>query len=205
MKRACGAAFLALVLAVPSVATGEVVSRVQFSYFAISGNSPAEIYRSMLSQSKTVRGSKTLASISSTARQKGDLHMSGGSCIARNYRVTLDHHIRLPRLSGASFSATESRDWQALLAFIKQHETKHKHIWQSCALSLSRKVAAVREATCEKASARVRVLWKQMISSCDKQQRSFDSAQTKELMRLPFVVRATNGGSSRNQTAQGGQ
>lgn len=199
MKRALLSAFLALVLSVPSAATGEVVARVNSSYFTVSGNSPAEIYRSMLSQSRSVQGVRTLASISTTARQSGDLRMSGGSCVARNYVITLDIVVRTPRLaSGNSLSAAENRDWQRLLAFIKSHESEHRQIWQSCASALDQKVTDVREPTCEKASARVSAMWKQMISSCDKKQRSFDAAQSRALMQLPFVVKATSGGSSGN-------
>lgn len=199
MKRAVAAAFLALVLGVPSLATGEVISQVNISSFLVSGNSPAEIYRSMLSQSKSVQGGSTLASISTTARQSGDLRMSGASCVAKNYRITLDHRVSVPRLAdGGSLSAAESRDWHGLLAFIKQHESQHKQTWQSCASALDRKVVAVREPTCSKASAKVSALWKQMLSSCEKKHRSFDAAQTRALMRLPFVVRATSGASVRN-------
>lgn len=197
MKRALVAAFLTLVLGLPSAVESEVVANVSSSYFPVSGNSPAEIYRSMLSQSKSVGGGQTLASISTRARQSGDLRMSGGACVARNYTITLDIQVRTPPLvSDNSLSAAEGRDWQTLLAFIRNHEAQHRQIWQSCASALDRKVVSIREPTCERASAKVSALWKRMIADCDRKQRSFDASQTRALMRLPFVKRATGGGGS---------
>jgi hypothetical protein len=55
---------------------------------------------------------------------------------------------------------------------------------------------AIEEATCRELTKRTNLLWSQMISDCDRKQRSFDDEQTKMLLGQQFYIDALRGSST---------
>lgn len=189
----------ALVMAICSPAQGAIVTNVSYSYFNVSGNTPAEIYRAILSRGPQVSGSKALASIATTATQGGRMEKTGGSCRAVGYTIKLNIVIKRPRIANEqALPPADLQLWRQFSGFIKAHEEQHKDVWLSCAADLERKVKAVSAPSCAEASAKVKSLWKQMLARCDKTHRSYDAAQSRALMKQPFMQQAVRVAKGRN-------
>ncbi len=170
------------------------VASTRISYFVISGNTPSEIYRSILRRGPSVGGARAIASAAATAIQDGRLEQSGGSCRVKDYRIKLIFTITRPRIANESaLPAGDRALWRQFSGFVVAHENRHKQVWLSCAADLDRRVRSVRAPNCDQAAAKTNAMWNQMLASCDKKQRAFDAAQARALMQQPFMRRATSG------------
>lgn len=176
-------------------ATAETVSSTRLSYFTISGNTPAEIYRAILRRGPRVDGERAIASADATAVQNGRLEQSGGFCRVKDYRIKLTFRITRPRIANeGALSAGDRALWRQFSRFVVAHEEEHKRVWLACAADLDRRVRSVRAPNCDKAAAKTNAMWNQMLSGCDRKQRAFDADQARELRQQPFIRRALAGG-----------
>jgi predicted secreted Zn-dependent protease len=159
----------------------------KYTYYAISGNSPAEIYTTLVKRGPRVGGVKAYAATTAVSSQSGQL-IQGKSCSLDGYRFKIDFTIKLPKLKNeAALTGTTRTDWKKFSSFLKIHEETHRSIWLACAAELETKVQAVQAKSCSDLNEKTTRLWEQMRVSCAKKQDAFDVAEQARLLRHPFV------------------
>lgn len=177
----------------PLSAIGTVQS-INYSYYPVTGRTPAEVYRSILSRGPTVNGDKAIAATSAEGAQNYGLAQGPSSCQIANHHLSFNFDIQLPR--PIYVSALTPRDralWQKFTVFLKAHELQHTRLWLGCAADLERKVLAIKARKCEDAKAQAEALWRKMKANCDKLQANFDREQRGELLAQPFMQRVMQG------------
>lgn len=178
-----------------AAAGAATVPNIKYSYYTVSGRTPAEIYRAILKRGPTVEGNKALASTSAVAEQDGDLTESPSSCLISDYRLKLSFTVRLPRIQNEAVLPPADRQlWRQFSAFLKQHELRHTQLWLSCAADLERQVTGLKARTCKEASRRAAATWKKSLARCDRLQEAFDAEQRTELLNQPFMRKVMRSG-----------
>ena len=182
------AAMAAAVSAMTSLAQARPVISTSYSYYAVSGSTLHEVYRSMVSRAPSAAGTKGFGV---TTASPGN-QMSVASCKASGrYKIGINVNIRLPRANGSGLSSSESAQWNGFVSFVKRHEETHRTIWLGCASDLERKFQAIAPADCGAAHAKAMALWRQTVSSCMPRQLAFDSGQRSVLRAHPFMKYAS--------------
>lgn len=164
------------------------VQKTKYKYYNINGDTPGEIYNSMIRRGPDVNGVNAYASTSATSSQDGKLIQRGNSCRVDTYIFNIDFTINLPKLKNEkALSGQTSTKWDQFKSFLKTHEEKHRSIWLDCAQSLEAQVKVLRGKTCKDLDGQAAKLWKKMRKSCDKQHAAFDAAEQRRLVKHPFV------------------
>lgn len=177
---------------IAAVATGgeafaKPVETTRYTYYAIGGDTAAEIYESMMRKGPKVNGAKAYAATSATTTQDGKL-LQGASCKVQDYRLKLDFVIKLPKIRNEkALPAADRKRWQQFSSFLKAHEETHREIWMGCAADLERQVKAIKARSCDEADRRATQLWDKIRAACDRKHKAFDAAEQKRLMAHPFV------------------
>ena len=180
-----------LLQAMISTASAKTVSHADVTYFTVGGRTPEEIYRNILDQGPRVNGVRALASINTRTTQDGGLHEEGGVCRVTDYVITLEFKIERPRISNEQILPPDERAmWHQMNDFIAAHENQHKAVWQACAADLDHRIETLSAPNWSELGQKAEALWQEMLDSCDKTQRSFDDAQSRALVKQPFMLRA---------------
>jgi predicted secreted Zn-dependent protease len=185
-------------LAVVTVLSGPLAARplekTNYKYYTIKGDSPGEIYTSMIRRGPDVNGVNAYASTLATSSQNGKLIQQGKSCRIEDYKFSINFTINLPKLKNEqALSGQTSAKWSQFKSFLKSHEETHKSIWMSCAKTLETQVKALRATDCKSLDKQAAALWKKMRASCDKKHTAFDAAEQRRLVKHPFVRLVLNG------------
>lgn len=181
------------ILALAPAAAGTQQS-VEYTYYAVNGRTPAEIYRSILARGPTVAGEKAIAATAAKGIQNYSMAQDSAVCRVTEHRLNFHFTVQLPR--PANLSAMRPQDqalWKQFAVFLKAHELQHTKLWLGCAAELDRSVMALRTPNCKTTARRAESLWKTMKTSCDKLQASFDREQRGELLSQPFMQRVMRG------------
>lgn len=174
-------------LAVAPQAVGQPEFTTKYVYYAIGGNTPLEIYRSMLKRGPRVDGAKAYAATSAESVQSGKLQ-PGQTCHIEDYRLRIDFQIKLPRIKNEKILSTGDRSrWKEFARFLKKHEETHRAIWLTCAADLETKIHSIKAATCAEVEKKSQSLWDATRKACSKKHDAFDAAEQKKLMQRPFV------------------
>ena len=169
------------------LAAAKPTQTTKYSYYAIGGDSAAEIYESMMRKGPKVNGAKAYAATSATTTQDGKL-LQGTSCKVQDYRLKLDFVIKLPKIRNEkALPAADRKRWQQFSSFLKAHEETHREIWLGCAADLERQVKAIKAKSCSEADRKATLLWDRIRAACNKKHQAFDAAEQKRLMAHPFV------------------
>jgi predicted secreted Zn-dependent protease len=162
--------------------------KTDYKYYSIKGDSPQEIYNSMIKRGPDVNGVNAYASTSASSSQNGKLILQGQSCRVENYSFDIKFTINLPTLKNESALVGQtSAKWAQFKSFLKTHEETHRSIWLNCAKTLESQVRALRSSNCKVLEKQAADLWKKMRTSCDKQHAAFDAAEQRRLLKHPFV------------------
>jgi len=186
--------FAALLLSCSPLAAAATVHSINYSYYPVTGRTPAEVYRSILRRGPTVNGDKAIASTTAQGVQNYSLAQQPTSCRVNDQRLDFRFDIQLPR--PIYVSALTPRDralWQNFSVFLRAHELQHTKLWLGCAADLERKVLAINARSCDDAKSQAEALWRKMRASCDKLQANFDREQRGELLAQPFMQRVLRG------------
>ena len=168
-------------------AIGKPNQTTKYTYYAISGNTPAAIYATLVKRGPRVGGVKAYAATTAVSSQSGQL-IQGQNCALDSYRFKIDFTIKLPKLKNeAALTGATRTDWNKFSSFLKIHEETHRSIWLACASALEAKVKAIQAKSCAELNDRSTKLWEQMRVSCAKKQDAFDVAEQARLLRHPFV------------------
>lgn len=187
---------LGLGLVMPAAAS--VLSETQIIYFDVTGVTPAQIYRDILERGPRIGGKEALASIGTRAMQDAGVSEGTGSCGLTDYTIKLQFVIRRPRILHEDIlPADDLALWQQMNEFIAIHENQHKEVWLACASEHESRMSRLTAATCDDLLARAQTMWQQMLSNCDRKQRSYDQDQSMQLMQQPFMQRARQGAGER--------
>lgn len=187
-------AVAALILAGIAPAAAGTQHSVDYTYYSVSGRTPAEIYRSILSRGPMVGGERAIAATVAKGLQNYSMSDDTGACRITEHRLNFRFTVQLPQ--PASLSAMRPRDkalWRQFSAFLKAHELQHTRLWLGCAAELDRSVMAIRASSCKTTARKADSLWRTMKASCDKLQASFDREQRAELLAQPFMQRVMRG------------
>jgi predicted secreted Zn-dependent protease len=186
MRKAAFLSFVVVTMSVVGVAA-KTTQNTNYKYYSINGNSPGEIYSSMVRRGPDVNGVNAYASTSATSSQSGRL-MQGKSCRVEDYKFEIDFTINLPKLrnENALLGSTKSK-WNQFKSFLKTHEEHHRTIWLGCARDLEAQIKALRTTNCKGLDAQAANLWKNMRKSCDRKHAAFDAAEQQRLIVHPFV------------------
>ncbi|MCA3556231.1 DUF922 domain-containing protein [Aestuariivirga sp.] len=189
----CAAAAGLLAGAPPPAAAGTRHS-TDFTTYAVSGRTPAEIYRSILVRGPTVGGVRAIASTSARGVQSYSMLQDGPACRVTGHRISFRFRVQLPRPSKLKALRPKDRAlWQQFSGFLKAHELQHIDLWLGCAAELDRTVTSIRAPNCKATARKVENLWRSMQARCDKLQARFDREQRGELLAQPFMQRVMRG------------
>lgn len=189
LLRAAMALAAALAGSVP--ATAEIVSKTEITYFAVTGKTPAEIYRNILDRGPTVGKDRALAAIGTTATQDGGVEQQGSLCRLTDYVISLDFTITRPKIENEAVLPPADRAlWQRMNDFILVHENEHKDVWLACAADIEKTIMALTAPNCDELISKGQAVWAEKLAACDRTQRKWDKDQASELMRQPFMRRA---------------
>jgi predicted secreted Zn-dependent protease len=183
---------IAAALIVPAVA--RPVEKTNYKYYTIKGDTPGEIYTSMISRGPDVNGVNAYASTSAISSQNGKLIQQGKSCRIGDYNFKINFTINLPKLKNEqALVGQTSAKWGQFKSFLKSHEETHKSIWLACAKTLETQVRGLRAKNCKSLDKQAAVLWKKMRTNCDKKHAAFDASEQRRLIKHPFVRLVLNG------------
>jgi predicted secreted Zn-dependent protease len=192
--RKCGAVAVAALIFVATPSFSKPTERTKYKFYPISGDTPVEIYSSMIRRGPDVNGVNAYASTSATSSQSGRLVLQGKSCRVDGYSFNIDFVINLPKLKNEkALTGATAAKWSQFKSFLKVHEETHRSIWMGCARQLESQVEALRSKDCKTLDRQAAQLWKKMRSSCDRKHAAFDAAEQKRLLRHPFVRLVLNG------------
>lgn len=187
------------VLSVQTVA--RPIEKTNYKYYTIKGDSPREIYNSMIRRGPDVNGVNAYASTLATSSQNGKLIQSGKSCRIDDYKFNIDFTINLPKLKNEkALLGQTSAKWGQFKSFLKSHEEQHRSIWLGCAKNLETQVRGLRANDCKSLDKQAAALWKKMRTSCDAKHAAFDAAEQRRLVKHPFVKLVLSG---RNLSTKG--
>lgn len=179
---------LAALAAVSSPVLSKSTQKTKYKFYPISGDTPVEIYSSMIKRGPDVNGVNAYASTTSTSSQSGKLVLQGKTCRVDEYTFNIDFTINLPKLKNeTALKGQTAAKWGQFKSFLKVHEETHKSIWLGCAADLEVKVRALRTSDCKALDKEAAKLWKSMRKQCDKKHAAFDAAEQKRLLKHPFV------------------
>lgn len=168
-------------------AISKPIQATKYTYYTIYGDTPAEIYTTLVKRGPRVGGVKAYASTTAVSSQSGQL-MQGKSCSLEDYKFKIDFTIKLPKLKNeTALTGITKTDWKKFSSFLKTHEETHRSIWLACASELEAKVHAITARSCADLNEKTTKLWEQMRTSCAKKQDAFDVAQQRVLLQQPFV------------------
>lgn len=180
-------ALLASLVVFPSHAAAEPSQSTKYKYYAISGETPGDIYMAMVRRGPDVNGVNAYASTLATTSQSGRL-MLGKSCRIDGYKVKIDFVINLPRLSKeTALGGSTKAQWSKFKSFLKTHEETHRSIWLGCARSLEAKIRNLSNPSCTALDSQANKLFAKMRADCQKKHGAFDAAEQKRLLKHPFV------------------
>jgi predicted secreted Zn-dependent protease len=180
----------------------ETVSTTRYDYYLISGRSAADLYNAMLKRGPRVDGDEAYAATSATSSQHGQL-VAGKTCRMRDYRVTIDFVIRLPKLkTPASLPTADRRRFQQFMDFLRQHEETHRAIWLQCAAELEARAARLGAKSCSALEARSEKLWTDVRRTCSLRHQAFDAKEQKRLLQQPFLKSIFGRNSRSTQAAK---
>jgi predicted secreted Zn-dependent protease len=183
-----GLAALASFVLLVTPANSKPFENTRYKYYAISGDTPVEIYSAMIRRGPDVNGVNAYASTSATSSQSGKLVLQGKSCRVDGYNFKIDFVINLPKLKNENaLKGATAAKWNQFKSFLKTHEETHRSIWMGCARELESKVQALRSTNCKTLDAQAGKLWKNMRSACDRKHAAFDAAEQRRLLKHPFV------------------
>lgn len=185
---------LAVATVLSSASIAQPIEKTAYKYYTIRGDSPGEIYNSMIRRGPDVNGVNAYASTSAISSQNGKLIQQGKSCRIEDYKFNINFTIKLPKLSSEKALAGQtSAKWGQFKSFLKSHEETHKSIWLGCAKTLETQVKSLRAKNCKDLDRQAAVLWKKMRTVCDKKHAAFDAAEQRRLIKHPFVRLVLNG------------
>ncbi len=198
MKRSVtkAVAMTAALLATGSVASAkaDTPSTTAYTYYAVSGRTPGEIYAALLRRGPTVQGTKALAVTTADAVERHTMLQTSSSCQIVDYRVTFRFVVNLPSIPNEYVLPPQDRQlWQQFSVFLKTHELHHIKLWLACASNLEAQVRGLHVSTCEDLSRRADAMWKDMRASCSQDQADFDTEQRTELLQQPFMRKVISG------------
>lgn len=174
---------------------GETSSTTSYTYYAVSGSTPREIYAAILRRGPTVQGAKALATTTADADERHTLRQTSSSCEVVDFNVRFHFVVNLPSIPNEYVLPPEDRAlWQDFAAFLKAHELHHTKLWLGCAADLEDRVRALRLSTCDDLTHRADEMWKEMRASCGQSQADFDEEQRTELAQQPFLRKVMRGG-----------
>ncbi len=174
--------------ALSTSATAVPNQNTKYKYYPINGDSPGEIYNSMIRRGPDVNGVNAYASTSATSSQNGKLVLQGKSCRVDDYSFKIDFTINLPKLKNeAALVGQTSAKWGQFKGFLKSHEETHRSIWLGCAKTLEVQVKSLRAKDCKSLDKQAAKLWKTMRTQCDRKHAAFDAAEQRRLLKHPFV------------------
>jgi predicted secreted Zn-dependent protease len=190
MRMACGGI---AALAMSIAAESKTSQSTNYSYFSISGKSPAAIYASLIKRGPRLNGAPTFATTTAVSTQTGQLRQ-GRVCEVGNYSFTVNFIIKLPRLqSEAVLPAAVRSEWRSFSSLLKTNAATHRSIWLACAAALEAEIKAVRAPNCKQVDAKATALWNRMKASCSRKQLAFSGQQQRALLRHPFMRRVLTG------------
>ncbi len=172
------------------IANAKPKTTTKYTYYSISGKSARNLYQQMVSRGPHVSGDRALAATSVTTQQTGDL---GGKsiCRVRNYKISMDFTIRLPKVrSEKSLPPRLRKRWRAFYKFVRSHEQQHRAIWIGCARQIERNARKLRAKSCGKVDRLANAVFKKGMKACGRKHDVFDAAEQKRLARHPLVVAA---------------
>ena len=163
------------------------IQATKYTYYSISGDTPGEIYTTLVKRGPRVGGVKAYAATTAVSSQSGQL-TQGEFCTVDDYKFKIDFTINLPKLKNeAALTGATRTDWKKFSSFLKIHEETHRSIWLACADDLEIKIHALKAKSCPELNEKSTALWEQMRASCAKKQDAFDVAERSRLLRHPFV------------------
>ena len=137
-------------------AIGKPVQATKYTYYTIYGDSPAEIYATLVKRGPRVGGGMAYAAITAVSSQSGQL-LQGKSCSLEDYKFKIDFTIKLPKLENeAALTGATKTDWNNFSSFLKIHEETHRSIRLACAAELEAKVHAITAKSCSDLTFRLR-------------------------------------------------
>ena len=187
--------FLAILMVVTNAYTAEakVSQSTTYSYFKVQGQTPQEIYISLLKYAKGPRGHDAYATTTTRIYQKTSFAV-GTTCGFKNYNITGTFKITLPKLVSADgASATTRQSWAGFANVLKRHEEHHRELWMGCIGSFEKQVRNMSAKTCSALGANFKKLWKTMQRNCDAQNSDFDKQEQLNFLRQPFIQMVLRG------------
>lgn len=190
------AAFAARTEAAPKVSVKTV-------YYAVRGNTPQTLLTYMLRNGPHGEGGRALGTTSATISQNMNLEQLRNGCRIRNYRLDVAITMSLPRLeAGQRLDASVRSRWNGLAAYVRAHENHHKTVFLNCAQRIDARIRAVgRTQTCSEVRSRVRAIFNEENSKCDRIQQAYDQKETSRVRNLPFIRQASGTQPAPRQTS----
>ncbi len=178
LKSVISSVVLPSVLLLAGTVRAETIFRKTFSYFAISGKTPAELDDELAKRGPMARATGARHPGATQIKFGGSVtyYESGGRCAVKDAKVTLSTKIILPKWSNRRNASKEMRlIWDTLASDIKRHEERHAEIARTHARKLERDLQKLGTASnCNTMKDRVSRVSEESVAAHDADQRRFD-------------------------------
>ena len=163
-------------------------SRTSLSYYAVTGDTLADLRRDMMRKGPRSEGG--IGYGMTTVRPGKKMSVAACKSIGR-YAFDAEFVIILPRLAtDAKLSAAERQQFSGFVGFVKRHEETHRSIWMKYIARAERDFRAAATADCAQAHTRAMRLWQAMMANCRQIHTAFDKQQRGPLRSHPFIKTA---------------
>ena len=171
----------------------KVSQSTTYSYFKVQGQTPREIYVSLLKHAKGPGGHDAYATTTTRIYQKTSFTV-GSFCSFKNYNITGTFKITLPKLVGTDgATAATKQGWAGFANVLKRHEEHHRELWMGCVRNFEQQVRSMSEKNCGALGSNFKKLWKVMQKNCDAQNAAFDKQEQLNFLRNPFIQTVLRG------------
>ena len=182
-----------VIMAIGQNVEAKISQSTTYNYFKVQGQTPREIYISLLKHAKGPGGHDAYAFITTRISQKTDF-VVGKNCSFRNYNISSSFKITLTKLvnAGVASSATK-QNWAGFASVLQRHEEHHRDLWLACVRNFENQVRSMSAKNCSALSSKFRSLWKAMQKKCTAQNSAFDLAERQNFLRQPFIQKVRRG------------
>ncbi len=182
-----------LLVGLGNSAEAKVSQSTAYNYFKVKGQTPREIYSSLLKHAKGPGGHDAYATTTTRIYQKTSFAV-GKNCSFKDYSIIGKFKITLPKLVGANGAlAATKQSWAGFATVLQRHEEHHRDLWMACVQSFESQVRNMSAKNCSALTVNFKKLWKTMQKNCDAQNSAFDKQEKLNFLRLPFIQMVRRG------------
>jgi len=197
VARRMGKVFVALivtwaVLGAATTAQAGVRYTTKYKHYAIKGKTSLELVLFMGRYGPMVGHQRAYGTIHPNPDVDGKLQQLKNRCAIKNFSITYDFVITLPKVNNRKSMTRRARKLFArFYGDTKRHEHTHRAIYLKCARRADKRIRALRNIRqCGRLDSAIGVVIKEEFAKCEAAHKAFDRREARGLAKEPLIKQA---------------